>query len=64
MDRIGMKQKYRGYLIRRTHAGYAIERPNGAFVCTLGTYAACRDAIDAWCKIAAWGGAVLEAGPL
>lgn len=51
--RIGSTQSYRGYTIRRTDAGWAVELPSGAHFETRWSYASAIRLIDAHVKIAA-----------
>lgn len=41
-----LHQRYRGWFIRRTFAGYSVERPNGAHVATAVNYSEAIQIID------------------
>lgn len=39
MSRMGATQRYCGYMVRRTAAGYSVELPSGAHLVTVPTFA-------------------------
>lgn len=39
MSKLGTTQRYCGYVIRRTAAGYSVEGPTGAHLVTVSTFA-------------------------